>query len=1161
MWVITWLAVLSSARLLAQKTPDEVRVVTEAEKAAIAAAMPATMPAKANLPRKILVISHSQGYYHRATPLAETLFKLVQDQNQGYSFIFSSNQEDFRAEKLKQVAALVCNNNTGIHEIIKDPEIRKDVITFVEQGGGLMAVHGAADGGWLEYNLMIGCRFAGHPWGSGEEHPFVNEQPTHPLSQPFGPGTFRTKDEIYVSNMESFDREKFKVLVSMDLSDTLAASKPEGRTARKDKDYSVVHLGAFGKGRIFYTSFGHADSIFTDKRMILHYLSGLQYVAGDLNADATPVPLYDRIRAHTGPLYYEARLKLANMARQAESPQQKAETTALCTRLIQDKHATAEGRQAAIEALSTVFAQAAIPTLTDALEDAAVSHTALVCLLHHLNDAAFKQICSRVAGRLADAQLINLINAMGTRGASFADILQPFMLKGSLSVRQAAIQALGPCGTEKQIPHLKSISEQALVDACEASLLQIAARLPVMKAFQVYEDLLKNGHSKPIKQAALIEAARTNPARGQTIIADAFAGNDADMRESAVHATIYVPGDKMAQLLADQVTRATPVEAAVLVEELANRQEAMVPALLEKLLTRSDIAGDVIEALRRAGTAQQVPALVSLLASEDKNQVEAALSTLSEIRATAIDATIASELDKAPAKAQASLLKVCAIRQTAVLAPAALKWISSANQDVVSAALKAVAVCGGQTEFTALCDFALAHPDNASVLSALTKLGVRLRKTDTIVKELITFAERAKPEQRLVFLQLLGRFQNRTGADYLATQLFAGSPENELAVVRVLASWETSAPAAALLTVCKQGRTEKARDIAVVGCAKLVANDPDVPTEKKMEALTSMMNTAQNDRQQIAALNGLSFVTHPGIELLARPYLTSANKDIYTAAKNAISHSDMASQKIAWHLSSNMNNKPDDLKRMVDMDSKTRWTSGAYMNKSEDMWVMVDLGSQQKIRTVTLDTVASAGDYPRKYALYVSDSPVEFGKPVTSGAGAKMTAITCEVTGRYVKIVQCGKEGPFWSIHELKINGLPAQREAGAQIPQNSYTVKTNIKTGDLTAISDSNINTSWAINRQKKGQNIVVDLKMPRPVSTIIFTRKNPNESYPGKLHIYCSKDPDNWGDPIATLEGTKQEPRTSMNIYPFAERYLKIEVEEDAQRPWEIGELELKE
>jgi type 1 glutamine amidotransferase len=1159
--VMTWMIATSSTGLLAQKTPDEVRVVTEAEKAAIAAAMPAALPAKANVPRTILVISHSQGYYHRATPLAETLFKFVADKYPSYSFIFSSNQEDFRAEKLKQVAAIVCNNNTGIHEIIKDPEIRKAIITFVEQGGGFMAVHGAADGGWLEYNQMVGCRFAGHPWGSGEEHPFINEQPTHPLSQAFGPGTFRTKDEIYVSDMDSFDREKFKVLVSMDLSDTITAFKPEGKAARKDRDYSVVHLGSFGKGRTFYTSFGHADTIFTDKRMILHYLSGLQYVAGDLTADATPVPLYDRIRTHAGPLYYEARLKLANMARLAETPQQKAEVSALCTRLIQDKLATAEGRQAAIEALSYVFTPTALQALTDALADAAVSHAALVCLSRHADDKTFKQLCVRVAGNLPEAQLINLINAMGARGDSCADLLQAFALKGSTAVRLAAIQALGPCATEEQIPHLKSISEQALVAACEASVLQIAARLPALKAFQVCDALQKTGHSTPIKQAALIGAVQSTPSRGEAIISDALANEDANIRKAAVHASMKVPGDKMAQLLADRIMRATPGEAIVLVEALANRQEAQVPILLEKLLARADIAGDVIEALRVAGTAQQIPALVSLLASPDKNLVDAASFTLSEIRAAHIDAALATELEKAPANTQASLLKVCATRQTAVLAPATLKWIASSDQEVVSAALKAVAVCGAQPEFTALCDFALAHPDNGSVLSALTKLGLRLRKTDAIAKEVITYAERAQPEQRLVFLQLLGRFQNQTGADYLPTQLFTGSPERELAVIRVLASWESSAPAAALLAVCKQGRTEKNRDMAFIGCSKLMANDPELAVEKKMEALTSMMTLAQNDRQRIAALNGLASIAHPNVETLARPYLTSANKELYTAAKNAISQSDRALRRNTWQLSSNMNNKPDDLKRMVDMDPATRWTSGAYMHKSEDMWVMVDLGSQQKICTVTLDTLASAGDYPRKYALYVSDSPTEFGKPVASGAGAKMTAITCEATGRFVKIVQCGKEGPFWSIHELKINGLPAQREAGARIDPASYTLKASFNAGDLTAVSDGNINTGWSMARQKKGQNIVVDLKTARPVSTLIFARKNPNDAYPGKLHIYCSNDPANWDEPIAVLEGTKQETRTSAGIYPFAERYLKIEVEEDAQHPWELNELELKE
>jgi hypothetical protein len=521
----------------------------------------------------------------------------------------------------------------------------------------------------------------------------------------------------------------------------------------------------------------------------------------------------------------------------------------------------------------------------------------------------------------------------------------------------------------------------------------------------------------------------------------------------------------------------------------------------------------------------------------------------------------AAALEKAPATVLAGLLKVCAKRQTAVLAPAALKHISSPLPEVASAALKAVAACGSQPEFTALCDFALAHPDNASVLSALTKLGLRLRKTDTIVKEVITFAERAQPEQRLIFLQLLGRFQNRTGADYLATQLFAGSPENELDVVRILAAWTNSAPVTALLQVCKQGRSEKVRDMAFASCSTLSANDPALSEEEKMAALTSLMKMAMSDRQRIAALNGLACVTHPDAEPLARPYLTSANTMLYTAAKRAISHSDRTLRKNRWLLSSNVNNTPEQLKFMVDTDPSTRWTSGAYMNKSENMWVVVDLGRQQKIRTVTVDTTPSPGDYPRKYELYVSDSPTEFGKPVASGAGSKMTAITCEATGRYVKIVQCGKEGPFWSIHELKINDLPDQRVDGVRIAPSSYTVKANVNGGDIAALSDGNSSTGWTMSRQKKGQHIIVDLKTSRPVSTIILARKNTNDAYPAKLHLYSSNNPADWGDPIAILEGTKQEPRTSVGIYPFAERYLKIEVEEDAPRPWELNELELKE
>jgi len=39
---------------------------------------------------------------------------------------------------------------------------------------------------------------------------------------------------------------------------------------------------------VFYCSFGHDGRIFRDPRILQFYLDGIQYVLGDLEADATP---------------------------------------------------------------------------------------------------------------------------------------------------------------------------------------------------------------------------------------------------------------------------------------------------------------------------------------------------------------------------------------------------------------------------------------------------------------------------------------------------------------------------------------------------------------------------------------------------------------------------------------------------------------------------------------------------------------------------------------------------------------------------------------------------------------------------------------------------------------------------------------------------------
>ena len=46
-------------------------------------------------------------------------------------------------------------------------------------------------------------------------------------------------------------------------------------------------MSTHGKGRTFYWSLGHPEEIYCNPAILKHYLAGIQYVLGDLDADAT----------------------------------------------------------------------------------------------------------------------------------------------------------------------------------------------------------------------------------------------------------------------------------------------------------------------------------------------------------------------------------------------------------------------------------------------------------------------------------------------------------------------------------------------------------------------------------------------------------------------------------------------------------------------------------------------------------------------------------------------------------------------------------------------------------------------------------------------------------------------------------------------------------
>ena len=267
--------------------PRKLRPPEEADVKKVTAAIPAKPTAKPAKPRKVLVFWRCNGFFHGCIPLGNKMFEIMGKKTGAFEATVSQDMSVFTAENLKQYDAIVLNNTT---RLAFTPDQRKALMDFVKKDGkGLMGIHAASDNfyKWPEAAKMIGGQFGGHPWGAGGTWAIKLDDPRHPLNKSFKGQGFKIRDEIYQMNGKYYSRDNVRVLLTLDLSDRATGSK-KGRRHNSDKDYAVSWVRQEGSGRIFYCGLGHNNSVFWDKPVVQHYLDGLQFVLGDLKADATP---------------------------------------------------------------------------------------------------------------------------------------------------------------------------------------------------------------------------------------------------------------------------------------------------------------------------------------------------------------------------------------------------------------------------------------------------------------------------------------------------------------------------------------------------------------------------------------------------------------------------------------------------------------------------------------------------------------------------------------------------------------------------------------------------------------------------------------------------------------------------------------------------------
>jgi type 1 glutamine amidotransferase len=256
-------------------------------------ALPDKAPAPVKAKRKVLIFSRTAGFRHGSIAIGAKAIAMMGDKTGAYTAFHTEDESFFEPEKLKGFDAVFMLNTTGdclrpktgdkAADTQREEVLKKSLADFVSNGKGLIGVHSATDtyGRWKEYNQMMGGSFAGHPWHT--KVPVKNLEPKHPLNAAFDGKDFEITDEIYQFRADTALPTDRKFLLSLD---TTKMDVSKGN--RKDGLYPVSWLSTFGKGRTFYCSLGHREEIFWNPMILKHYLAGIQYALGDLEADATP---------------------------------------------------------------------------------------------------------------------------------------------------------------------------------------------------------------------------------------------------------------------------------------------------------------------------------------------------------------------------------------------------------------------------------------------------------------------------------------------------------------------------------------------------------------------------------------------------------------------------------------------------------------------------------------------------------------------------------------------------------------------------------------------------------------------------------------------------------------------------------------------------------
>lgn len=270
--------------LMAAAPENEQPPAGAAEK--IAEALPAepfVKPAKA---RKVLVFSKTGGFRHESIATGKVALAEMGEKTGAFEAVISDDLANFEKGKIDAFDAIVFLSTTQnpFQGAGNEKDLKDNLMAFVKGGKGFVGIHAATDTfyEWPEYGEMMNGYFDGHPW-TADKKVHIDVEPgreKHPLAAMFEGEPMEFEEEIYQFK-DPYDSSKVTMLLRLDPK----KSDPVGGMKREDNDYGVAWARNWGEGRVFYCSLGHNHHIYWNPKVLRHYLAGIQWAMGDLEAE------------------------------------------------------------------------------------------------------------------------------------------------------------------------------------------------------------------------------------------------------------------------------------------------------------------------------------------------------------------------------------------------------------------------------------------------------------------------------------------------------------------------------------------------------------------------------------------------------------------------------------------------------------------------------------------------------------------------------------------------------------------------------------------------------------------------------------------------------------------------------------------------------------